>query len=381
MASESPLTESLLTELPERQETDRSLHVERQTTDHELGKRHAAIEASSDAAVDQARQSADDLLDEARERADDSPAAADSTSRQQSALEVERAREDAAIAEERRTADDEVMDERQERIRALASLLRLEREQTDDRLLQERERVDAALAARDDFLGMVSHDLRSLLGGIALSAELQIRTATGDEAGRRTLRTAEKIQRLAARMNRLIGDLMDAASIEAGRLAIAPRGADARAVIHEALEVFKPAASAKGILLRTTDDGPLQARFDHDRVLQVLTNLLSNAIKFTGERGTISVEAVTAGSGVRFSVTDTGAGIAADHLSSVFQRFWQAADGDRRGLGLGLFISKCIVEAHGGRIWVESAIGQGSTFFFELPELAVAGQQPNGALH
>ena len=114
----------------------------------------------------------------------------------------------------------------------------------------------------------------------------------------------------------------------------------------------------------------LLAKYDPDRVLQVLANLLSNAIKFTDDGGRISTHVEFVGSEVRFSVTDTGAGVEPDHLESAFERFWQVTEGDRRGLGLGLFISKCIVEAHGGRIWAESALGRGSTFYFTLPGAA-----------
>ena len=108
-------------------------------------------------------------------------------------------------------------------------------------------------------------------------------------------------------------------------------------------------------------------RLDHERIFQVLANLLSNALKFTDRHGTISVRVESEGSEARFSVADTGAGIAGDHLESIFERFWQVSQGDRRGLGLGLFISKGIVEAHGGRIWTESELGKGSTFFFTVP--------------
>ena len=253
-------------------------------------------------------------------------------------------------------------------MQALASLVALEREQTDERLLIERARGDADLAVRDDFMGMVAHDLRTLLGGIALGAEVQLKSAVpNDEGGRRILDAASRIQRLVARMNRLIGDLVDVVSIEAGRLAMAPQDQDAKALIREVLEAFQPIAAAKNISLNTTEIGSLQVKLDHERIFQVLANLLSNAIKFTHQNGTVSVVVASMGGDVRFSVTDTGVGIAGDHLESIFERFWQGDQGDRRGLGLGLFISKCIVEAHGGRIWADSEIGKGSTFSFTLP--------------
>lgn len=353
---------------PERQETDDSLHLERRRTDDELGKQHASMDKDSDAVVRQEREHADEVLEKARETADSSPEAGASERR---ALRQERAHEDAGVARERHAADETLTDERQERIQALANLFRLEREQTDERLLIERARGDADLAMRDDFMGMVAHDLRTLLGGIALGAEVQIRSANAeDEAGRQALHVAAKIQRLAARMNRLIGDLVDVVSIEAGRFAIARKDHDATALIREVLETFQPMASAKGISLSTNADRSLPVRLDHERIFQVLANLLSNAIKFTDQDGAISVRVASVGSEVRFAVTDTGAGIAGEHLESIFDRFWQVGLGDRRGLGLGLFISRCIVEAHGGRIWAESELGEGSTFFFTLPGAA-----------
>jgi signal transduction histidine kinase len=355
----------------ERNETDQSLHAEREKTDEEVGKRDA-IEENADAALQKARGRADQVLGESRERADETLARENSSAEQRQVLRHERAQADDTVRQERLSADEELADERQARVRALADLFALEREQTDERLLVERTRGDAALVERDDFMAMVAHDLRTLLGGIALSAEVQIKSATDDETGRRTLQTAEKIRRLAAGMNRLIGDLVDVASIEAHRFAIAPSDLDAKALIREAVEAFAPAASAKGIALHAAAaDGSL-ARGDHDRTLQVLANLLSNAIKWTPRGGTISVRVAPVGSEVRFSVADTGAGIPSEHAESIFERFWQV-NKDRRGLGLGLFISKSIREAQGGRIWIESELGKGSTFSFTLPGAARAG--------
>jgi signal transduction histidine kinase len=365
---------------PERNETDESLHGERKRADLELGRQHASMEMDLDAVVRQAREDADEVLEKARGHADevlekareraDETLERDASGRRQT-LDQERAQEDATVEQDRLTADETLTDERQERTRALTNLLRLEREQTDERLLIERARGDADLALRVDFMGMVAHDLRTLLGAIALAAEVQFRSATGDdEAGRRVLDAAAKTQRLVARMNRLIGDLVDVVSIEGGRFAIAPTSYDAKALIREIVETFRPTASAKGISLNATTEGSLLVRLDHERIFQVLTNLLSNAIKFTDQHGTISVRVAPEGSEVRFSVADTGAGIAADQLEPIFERFWQVSQGDRRGLGLGLFISRCIVEAHGGRIWTESEVGKGSTFFFVLPGAA-----------
>jgi signal transduction histidine kinase len=111
---------------------------------------------------------------------------------------------------------------------------------------------------------------------------------------------------------------------------------------------------------------PVPGEFDHDRMLQVLGNLISNSIKFTGPGGKIAVGAERADDELRFCVSDTGAGIPEDSLEAIFERFWQVGRNDRRGLGLGLYISKCIVEAHGGRIWAESTRGEGTTVCFSI---------------
>jgi signal transduction histidine kinase len=355
--------------LTERHETDQSLHAERERTDEEVGRR-AAIEKHADTAVEKARGRADQVLDKSRRRADKLIAEEGSSTGQRHALRQERSQADDAVRKERLSADEELTDERQARREALARLFVIEREQTDGRLLVERARSDASLAARDDFMGMAAHDLRTLLGTIALNAEVQVKLATTeDETGRRIREAAEKTRRMAAKMNRLIGDLVDVASIEANRLEIAPSDLDAEALIREAVEAFKPAASAKGVALDAITSKLSPVRGDHDRTFQVLANLLSNAIKWTAPGGTVSVRVVSLGSEVRFSVADTGAGIPSDHLESIFERFWQV-DKDHRGLGLGLFISKCIVEAHGGRIWTESEIGKGSIFHFVLPGAA-----------
>jgi len=356
----------------DRRETDRSLEVEREKTDEELDRRHAGIEKGSDAAVEQARGRSDEALAGARKQADSTSVREGSSAGERQELRLEREEEDAILREERSTADEKQVEERRERIRALASILQLERGQTDERLLVERARGDAALAARDDFMGLVSHDLRTLVGNISLSAEFLAREAAGDEAGKRSLARTKKIQQATKQMTRLLGDLVDVASIEAGRFGVVPDTSDAMALIRDTLDAFRPAASAKGISLdMAAADGVLLAKYDQDRILQVLANLLSNAIKFTGDGGSISIHVESVGSEVRFSVADTGAGVEPDHLESIFERFWQVTEGDRRGRGLGLFISKCIVEAHGGRIWAESALGRGSTFYFTLP----------GALH
>jgi signal transduction histidine kinase len=350
----------------EREQTNESLRKEREKTDHALAERQAA-EEDSDQAVHRARESADAVLTEARARADErlevsAHVGADAT------LAEERVLEDQALQEERASADETLRREREENARVLSRLLPLEREKTDRFLLTERARSDVALSNRDNFLGLVSHDLRNLLGGIVLSAELLSARAPENEDGAQILGTTVRIQRYAARMNRLIGDLIDVSSIDAGKLAVTPVPGDVTPLIAEAVDTFQAAASAEGISLQTEIvEAPLLAEFDHDRMLQVLANIIANAIKFTSRGGSVQVRGECAGDELRFSISDTGSGIPANLLEAIFERFWQVGKNDRRGVGLGLYISRCIVEAHGGKIWAESTLGEGSRFCFTLP--------------
>ncbi|MGZ6125808.1 MAG: sensor histidine kinase [Myxococcales bacterium] len=345
-----------------RAQTDESLRAERVKTDTELGKRREAAERSADAVVQRARNAADEVLLSARDTADGKR----EEGRTRAVMD-ERTVADVALETERTTADESIRREREGRVRALASLLRLEREETDQHLLTERGFSDEALSTRDIFLAMVSHDLRTMLGGIAMTTDL-LRREAGSADGKATiLQRVETIQRLTARMNRLIGDLVDVASIEAGKFEVVPAEGDLLALVRESVEVFNASAESRAIQITAETDGPpLLASFDHVRLLQVMANLLSNAIKFSPPGGRVSIGARGADGEVRISVTDAGPGIAAENLEAIFRKFWQVGRRDRTGLGLGLFISRCILEAHGGRIWAESA-ATGSRFSFALP--------------
>ena len=342
----------------EREQTDESLRVEREKADQTL--EDSAVDETADAVISRARSRADELLAAARAKTDraSAPGAPIPT-----ILTSERVREDQVLQEERAIADEVLREERAEHL----ALLSRERQETDKDLSHERELSDDALATRDEFLAIVSHDLRNLLNGIVGSAALIEKGAMQTELVDQVVTHARRIQRAGARMNRLIGDLVDVASIEAGALAVTREVGDPTTVVTEAVDAFQVQAAASGVSLTAeiAPPSPLAA-FDAARILQVLTNLLSNAIKFTPAHGRIAVRVEPVGDEIRFAVSDTGVGIAADKLEAVFVRFLQVAN-DRRGVGLGLYISKAIVQGHGGRIWAESQIGQGSTFCFTLP--------------
>lgn len=346
---------------PERERTDGSLRSERTNADREIEERHEALEEDADAVLDRARGRADEVLEVARTKAD--AIGGDATA----ATEVQREAEDRTLAKERSEESAQLTGERVARRSALAALLRFEREETDQDLRHEREHSDASLFSRDDFLAMVSHDLKSLLNGIGLSASVLLQETPSDDRGRKVAKRAESIRQVTLRMNRLIGDLLDVTSMEAGQLSVALAANDVMRLIDDSIEAFHPAAVARKLSLSAVQvPGLLLAHFDQERILQVLGNLLSNALKFTGEGGRIELRAERDGEQIRFSVSDTGEGIPAGQLESIFERFQQVKRLDRRGLGLGLYISKCIVESHGGRIWAESTPGKGSTFHFTL---------------
>jgi signal transduction histidine kinase len=349
---------------PGRKQTDDSLRTERENADDAMRAMQSEVQSEADQVLQRARDAADAVLVVAREKADERlDQAAPGAS-----LAEERVLEDATVRDERASADDALQREREENAAALSRLLPMEREKTDRYLLTERIRSDDDLAHRDDFLGIVSHDLRNLLSGIVMTAGLLTERASASDEGAQTLEAAARIQRYAARMNRLIGDLVDVASIDGGTLSVATSRGDTSALIDEAIDMFHGLAVGKGVSLEgDVTERPLPATFDHDRLTQVLANLITNAIKFTPRGGSIVVHNERTPDGLRISVRDTGMGIPCDKLEMVFERFWQVGKNDRRGVGLGLYISRSIVQAHGGTIWAESSPGVGSTLSFILP--------------
>ena len=348
----------------EREHTDESLRVERDKADRALEEEVTAVDETADAVVSRARARADELLTAARAKTDRQVARAAPSAPVDTMTGRERAREDQALREERATADQALREERAERLAVFSR----EREETDKDLSTERARSDDALATRDDFLGIVSHDLRNMLNTIVGSAALIADRVSREDPAEDVRGHARRIRRAGARMNRLIGDLVDVVSLDAGKLAVTPEVGDTTSVVTEIVDTFEAHAAQNEVSL-SAEIGlpPLVAEFDPARILQVLTNLLSNAIKFTPAQGKVVVRLARVGDDIRFAVNDTGVGLPSDQLEAVFERFVQVAGKDRRGVGLGLYISKGIVQAHGGRIWAESRVGEGSTFYFTLP--------------
>jgi signal transduction histidine kinase len=348
---------------PEREDTDESLRVEREKADAAIGDKPTAVDEAADAVIAKARARADAVVSAARREMDRRSTARPQNAPSPKIVEGERAIEDQVLRAERKKADETVRVERAEHATELAT----ERSATDEDLSRERARSDDAVATRDEFLAIVSHDLRNMLGAVAGFAALIEKEELEENHTQKVLAHAQRIHRAGYRMGRLVGDLVDVASIHAGSLAVTREVGDPTPVVSEAADTFGAQASASGVSLVVEIEPSLpRAAFDAARILQVLVNLLSNAIKFTPPNGTVLVHVARVGKEIRFAVSDTGRGVPTDKLETVFERFLQVT-ADRRGVGLGLYIAKCIVRGHGGRIWAESTVGKGSTFSFTLP--------------
>jgi signal transduction histidine kinase len=191
----------------------------------------------------------------------------------------------------------------------------------------------------------------------------------GPEPDRRDPMPRQVIARAAGRMNHLIKDLLDVALLEGGQLKLDRERLSASGLARGVEEMQKPIAVASDLELRLEIEGDVGDVWgDRNRLLQVFENLIGNAIKFTKAPGVITIVVKPEGQTVVFAIADTGSGIEPDGLRHVFDPFWQATTrAGRLGAGLGLPITKGIVEAHGGKIWVDSALGRGSTFSFTIP--------------
>ena len=241
-----------------------------------------------------------------------------------------------------------------------------------------------AVRAREQVLSFVSHDLKNPLMGILLSVDMLLNGAPQQER-RRGWKQLERIRRGVQQMRHMVEDLLDVASIDAGRLAVEMADEDLARILEDVIELLRPIARDKGIELRGDLGHELfRVRCDRDRVVQVLYNLVGNALKFTPRAGEVSVSAERSGPRLLISISDTGPGIPTDLAPRLFGRYAQAAESARRGRGLGLFISRAIVQAHGGSIWADLTVERGARFCFTLP-LAVdedaAGVTPAQPAH
>ena len=226
--------------------------------------------------------------------------------------------------------------------------------------------VRASLRARDEMVGVVSHDLRNPVAAIKMLSGTLLRSP--DSGGTQAHESIELICQAAEQMDTLIRDLLDVDRLDAGKLVVAALPVDPSVLLADSLQTLRPLVEQKGISLdlRLENDLP-KVMADRERVQQALSNLIGNAIKFSPAGSKIVVVPRKEADEVVISVVDTGKGITAEQLPRVFDRYWQSSRTDRQGAGLGLAIAKGIVEAHGGRIWIESKPGEGTTASFSLP--------------
>ena len=245
---------------------------------------------------------------------------------------------------------------------ACTDITQRKREEADrDRLYRE---AKQAVADRQHVLSVVSHDLRNPLNTIVLATSTLKDDHVPEEV---RIKGLAAMTRAAARMNRMISDLLDVNSIEGGHLALRPIPLDPRSVVAEVIDLFTPQAANRSLSLdKEIPDGLPLIRGDRDRLVQVLSNLVSNALKVSLE-GSVTVRLEQRDKEVVFAVVDSGPGIPDDARSRIFEPYWRAENATYKGTGLGLAIVRGIVEGHGGRVWIESAPGRGAAFLFSVP--------------
>lgn len=245
------------------------------------------------------------------------------------------------------------------------------------RLLAANRSLEEARRTRMLMLNNVAHDLASPMTPIRIQMYLLSKGATDEQAAK----AVEIVQRNVAQLDRLVNDLKDMAKAEAGMLRLHPEPLALDTVVEKAVASWEPAARDKGMDVEVEVDESLPAHADPQRITQVIYNLVGNAVKFTPPEGTVTVRAQRHDGFARVEVQDSGRGLDAVEAERLFQPFVQVHDPKEvkeKGTGLGLFISKQLVEAHGGKIWVESpGRGHGSTFAFTLP-LATGGPASSG---
>jgi PAS domain S-box-containing protein len=224
---------------------------------------------------------------------------------------------------------------------------------------------------KSDFVSNVSHELRTPLTSIKGSIDNMLDGITGP-LNEKQIRYITRIKSNSDRLARLINELLDLSKIEAGKISLNPIDLSLYVVAQEVAENMRQVAAEKLIKLEVVShDGDAKAWADRDKVVQVLMNLIGNAVKFTPPEGKITVAIQRNDEWVQVSVADTGPGISKEEADKIFHKFYQVpqwSEQTSRGTGLGLAICKALVEMHGGRIWVESELGKGSTFIFTLPE-------------
>ncbi len=380
----------------ERKQTDKSLDVERGKTDQSFETYKDKAESKTDKIISENRVEADDARSMRRSKSDlkneSMPSDIIGQKNQhadQQNLHDERKSEDNAIKTERLKNDLAFEHERSENERLLSKIVSLEREATDKNLLKERKKADtervrsaeifdheckahletkSALTTREEFVAIVSHDLRNPIGAILSFSEILLEDSSMREINSEAKQYIEIIKRSAESSLRLISDILDMERIEGGKIHLQLAVHNLSDIIIECVEGFRHIAATKKITLKAEEinlKDPINC--DKDRLVQVISNLICNAVKFTPQNGAVTVKVEHTESEIKISIVDTGPGVPDEQKNRIFDRFAQLGNKDRRGLGLGLYISKTLVESHNGKIWVISEPNKGSTFCFTLP--------------
>jgi signal transduction histidine kinase len=374
----------------ERRQTDSSLLAERQGSDAAAAQEQSKIDVHADEVVDLARRVADKTLEEARAKADatlDSAGASIDAARK--TTRVERTIADTVLDTERRSADSELQGQREDSPKSASGLVHVARAQTDKDLLLERGDSDEVLARilselagavrlRDEFLSLVSHELRTPLTPLAPLLEVLSREAAkapeSPLAGRVT-RYVHSASRQVQKLADLVASLLEVTRITSGRLSLELVPVDLGAVVREVTEMLREQAEAQGCELEVEAPSVLGV-WDALRLEQAIADLLDNAIKF-GAGKPIHILLSSTAEWARVTVRDQGIGIAPEDLLRIFDRFERAvSDRNYGGLGLGLYFCKSVVEAMGGTLAVESALGKGSCFTIQFPREAPTVHAP-----
>jgi len=266
-----------------------------------------------------------------------------------------------------------------DRLRANERLARAEAETAQRLLTEQNERLREADRLKDEFVALISHDLRTPLTSITGYVELALEDDLSDDLRGYLQVVARNAERLLA----LVNDLLFVARLQAGEMSLEPGEVDLTKVVRDGVRSMEPRAAAKGVTLTCAVEAVPTVRADRGRVLQLLDNLVSNAIKFTPAGGSVHVSLGHAGDCVALEVADSGIGIAPEDQRRLFERFFRAENAvDRQvpGTGLGLYISRVIADAHQGKLTVRSELDQGSTFRLELPLSVVAVAEPADGL-
>ncbi|MBC7741341.1 MAG: HAMP domain-containing histidine kinase [Bdellovibrionaceae bacterium] len=380
----------------ERTHTDQSLNNERGRTDESLTLFQTKTEKETEDSVKQGRTLADKLRVSNRTDSDANELKKNNgtlSSRDQNTLtkllSEQRVIDDKSIAAERTRMDAAMKLEREKYDATAAKLLSRERNETDKNLSHERDETDSLnlkstnlfneevtshsstkeqLTSRDEFVAIVSHDLRNPLGAIKSCTDTLLEDASANGLSSDLIQWLQFIKRNAETSLRLISDILDMEQVANGKMLLNKSKINVGALVRQEIEVYNHIAKKNKIHLTAIEPTVNTVIVcDGDRVSQVLSNLIGNAIKFTKEGGLVTLKIEQVEDSLQVAVCDTGPGIPVEQQERIFDRYAQIKNKDRRGLGLGLYISRMLLEAHAGKIWVESTLGKGSTFYFCIP--------------